>query len=451
MKITIIGSGYVGLVSGSCLAELGHTVTCVDNDAAKIASLQKNVMPIYEQGLTQLVATNVEAGRLDFTTDLSASLDGCEVVFIAVGTPTREADGYSDLKYVKGAARDISENAKGSIVVVTKSTVPVCTGDEIEEILLEKLPRDKFTVVSNPEFLKEGNAIADFMKPDRIVVGAEDEWGRRVLDELYRPLTDGTVQEARIIFTDRRTAELIKYAANAFLATKITFINEMANLCEQVGANVEQLATGIGADKRIGGQFLRPGPGYGGSCFPKDALALVRTAEEFWAPSHIIEAVISANEQRKRAMARKIVAAMGGNVRGKRIALLGLTFKADTDDMRESPSIPIVSALDDRGAILAAYDPQGMEQAVQLMPQVEMCSSALAAANGADAAVILTEWSEFSALDLDALRNAMSGNVLVDLRNLLDPIEVSQHGFRYVSIGRPSLRPEQCNAGKQSI
>jgi UDPglucose 6-dehydrogenase len=438
MKIAIIGSGYVGLVSGSCLAQIGHVVTCVDNDPGKIESLRNNVMPIYEPGLEELVKSNVDAGRLSFTTDLVAALDGCEIVFIAVGTPSRAFDGHSDLKYVWTVAREISENAKGRLVVVTKSTVPVCTGDEVEAILSEKLAPDSFSVVSNPEFLKEGAAIDDFMKPDRIVVGSEDEWGREALKELYRPLTDGTFAQAKIIFTDRRTSELIKYAANAFLATKITFINEMAQLCEQVGANVEHLANGIGTDKRIGAQFLRPGPGYGGSCFPKDTLALVRTAQDFEAPSLIVEAVINANDQRKRAMARKVAGAMGGDVRGKRIALLGLTFKAETDDMRDSPAISIANALTDRGAIVSAYDPQGMEEAARILPQLEMSSDALTAAKDADATVIVTEWSEFRALDLDALREAMAGDLLVDLRNLFVPEEVVQTGLRYVSIGRPS-------------
>ena len=435
MKITMIGAGYVGLVSGTCLADFGHDVICVDLDQNKIDALLSGVMPIYEPGLAELVAANVRAGRLSFTTDLKAAVAGADAAFIAVGTPSRRGDGHADLTYVYQAARDIADAITGPLVVVTKSTVPVGTGDEVDRILREMAPDADVTVVSNPEFLREGAAIHDFKRPDRIVIGTTDNRARAVMQQVYRPLY---LNQAPLVFTERRTAELIKYAANAFLATKITFINEMADLCEAVGANVQDVARGIGLDNRIGGKFLHAGPGYGGSCFPKDTLALLKTAEDYDVPSRIVEAVVQVNEARKRAMGRKIIEAMGdGAVRGKTVGLLGVTFKPNTDDMRDAPSIAIVQALEDAGIRVVAYDPEGMDAAKQIMPNVTFCTDPYAAAEGADALALVTEWDAFRALDLERLASLMAHPVLVDLRNIYKPEEARALGFAYSSVGRP--------------
>ncbi len=434
MKITMIGAGYVGLVSGACLADFGHDVTCVDLDQRKIDALLAGIMPIYEPGLADLVAANVTAGRLTFTTDLKAGVAGAEAVFIAVGTPSRRGDGHADLSYVYQATRDIAAALTGPVVVVNKSTVPVGTGDEVERILREAAPDAQIAVVSNPEFLREGAAINDFKRPDRIVIGTSDDWARAVMQEVYRPLY---LNQAPLVFTARRTAELIKYAANAFLATKITFINEMADLCEAVGADVQDVARGIGLDNRIGGKFLHAGPGYGGSCFPKDTLALLKTAEDHDVPCRIVEAVVQVNDSRKRAMGRKILQAMGNNVRGKTVGLLGVTFKPNTDDMRDAPSLAIVQALQDAGVNVVAYDPEGMEAAKPLMPGVEFRSDPYAVAQGADALALVTEWNAFRALDLSRIASAMRTPVLVDLRNIYQPEEVRRQGFHYSSVGRP--------------
>jgi UDPglucose 6-dehydrogenase len=433
MNVVMIGAGYVGLVSGTCFAETGHHVICVEKHSGRLESLLRNVIPIYEPGLDEMVAANVAAGRLSFTGDLAEAMKTCDIVFIAVGTPSRKSDGHADMTYVHDAVREIAANASTRFVLVTKSTVAVGTGDEAERILAETLPREQFAVVSNPEFLKEGAAIDDFINPDRIVVGTEDDWAVDVLAELYKPLTD---KGAPILFTRRRTAELIKYAANAFLATKITFINEIANLCEKVGADVLDVAKGIGLDSRIGDKFLQAGPGYGGSCFPKDTLELVNTAQEYESPVHIVEAAIKVNDLRKRAMARKVANAMGGDVRGRRIAILGLTFKAETDDMRDAPSISIVQALSDRGARITAFDPQGMAEAAHIMPDIAMAEDAYAAAEGADAVVIVTEWKQFRELDLDRLKAQLAQPLMVDLRNLFSPADMAARGFDYVSLGR---------------
>lgn len=434
MKITMIGAGYVGLVSGACFADFGHDVTCVDLDQRKIDALLAGIMPIYEPGLADLVAANVTAGRLTFTTDLKAGVAGAEAVFIAVGTPSRRGDGHADLSYVYQATRDIAAALTGPVVVVNKSTVPVGTGDEVERILREAAPDAQIAVVSNPEFLREGAAINDFKRPDRIVIGTSDDWARAVMQEVYRPLY---LNQAPLVFTARRTAELIKYAANAFLATKITFINEMADLCEAVGADVQDVARGIGLDNRIGGKFLHAGPGYGGSCFPKDTLALLKTAEDHDVPCRIVEAVVQVNDSRKRAMGRKILQAMGNNVRGKTVGLLGMTFKPNTDDMRDAPSLAIVQALQDAGVNVVAYDPEGMEAAKPLMPGVEFRSDPYAVAQGADALALVTEWNAFRALDLSRIASAMRTPVLVDLRNIYQPEEVRRQGFHYSSVGRP--------------
>ena len=433
MKIVMIGSGYVGLVSGVCFADFGHTVTCVDKDAAKVEALRAGRIPIYEPGLEDLVAKNVRDGRLTFTTDLAGPVGEADAVFIAVGTPSRRGDGHADLSHVYAATREFAPALSGFTVVVTKSTVPVGTGDEVERILRETAPTADVAVVSNPEFLREGAAIADFKRPDRIVVGLEDERARAAMTEVYRPLY---LNAAPLLFTDRRTAELIKYAANAFLAMKITFINEIADLCERVGADVQQVARGIGADNRIGAKFLHAGPGYGGSCFPKDTMALVKTAQDHDSPVRLIETTVAVNDTRKRAMARKIVQAAGGDVRGKTIAVLGLTFKPNTDDMREAPALAIVQALEDAGAQVRAYDPEGMEQARPLMPAVTFCASPYEAAEGAAAIAIVTEWDQFRALDLARLRTLVAEPVLVDLRNIYRPDEVARHGFRHLGIGR---------------
>jgi UDPglucose 6-dehydrogenase len=433
MKIAMIGSGYVGLVSGACFADFGHDVVCVDKDASKIDRLNSNIMPIYEPGLDALVKTNVDAGRLSFSTDLAASVKGCDAVFIAVGTPSRRGDGHADLSYVYAAAEELAGAIDPKTVVVTKSTVPVGTGDEVERIIRETNPDLDFAVVSNPEFLREGAAIGDFKRPDRIVVGSDIDWARDVMRAVYRPLF---LNESPILFTSRRSSELIKYAANAFLATKITFINEMADLCEKLGANVQDVSRGIGLDNRIGSKFLHAGPGYGGSCFPKDTLALLKTAQDNDTPVRIVEAVVQANDLRKRAMGRKIVNALGGDVRGMKVGLFGLTFKPNTDDMRDAPSIAIVQTLLDAGAVVHAHDPEGMEEAAKILPGVVMAESAYAAAQDADAVALVTEWDAYRALDMGKLRTAMKGNVLVDLRNIYRPAEAEAAGFNYVSVGR---------------
>ncbi|ACB80002.1 nucleotide sugar dehydrogenase [Methylorubrum populi BJ001] len=432
MRIAMIGSGYVGLVSGACLADFGHEVVCIDKDPEKIAALNEGRIPIYEPGLDALVAENVRQKRLAFSTDLKPAVAGAQAVFIAVGTPSRRGDGFADLSYVYAAAREIAEALTGYAVVVTKSTVPVGTGDEVERILREARPDLDIGVASNPEFLREGAAIGDFKRPDRIVIGAEDARAAAVMQEVYRPLY---LNQAPILFTGRRTAELTKYAANAFLATKITFINEIADLCEQVGANVQEVARGIGLDNRIGSKFLHAGPGYGGSCFPKDTLALVKTAQDYGTPVRIVETVVAVNDQRKRAMARKVIAACGGSVRGKRVALLGLTFKPNTDDMRDAPSLSIIAGLQDAGARIVAYDPEGMEQARPLLQGVDYAEDAYACAEGADALVIVTEWNAFRALDLARLKATMAAPVLVDLRNVYASADAEQHGFAYAGIG----------------
>ncbi len=434
MRVAMIGSGYVGLVSGACFADFGHDVVCVDKDAAKIEALKRGEIPIYEPGLDVLVNGNRFAGRLSFTTDLTTAVKDVDAVFIAVGTPTRRGDGHADLSYVYAAAEEIAAAITGYTVIVTKSTVPVGTADEVETIVRRVAPDADFSVASNPEFLREGAAIDDFKRPDRVVVGAEDERAREVLRKLYRPLN---LNETPILFTNRRTAELIKYAANAFLATKITFINEMADICEKTGANVQDVARGIGLDRRIGSKFLHAGPGYGGSCFPKDTLALVRTAEQFQVPTRVVQAVVEVNAARKRRMVDKIEAACGGSVKGKTVAVLGLTFKPETDDMRDAPSLDIVPGLIDRGALVRAHDPQGMKEARHLLPDaVVYCDGPYAAAEGADAIVIVTEWNEYRALDLKRLATAARKRVIVDLRNIYSIAEVETAGFAYTGIGR---------------
>jgi UDPglucose 6-dehydrogenase len=433
----MIGGGYVGLVSGACFAEFGIDVTVVEADPKKLAMLHEGRMPIYEPGLDKLVAENVAAGRLAFTGDLAQAVHGAEAVFLAVGTPTRRGDGHADLRYVYAAAEQVARAMTGYAVIVTKSTVPVGTGRHIAEIVRAARPDLEFDVASNPEFLREGNAIGDFMRPDRVVIGAETDRAREVLRQLYRPLY---LIEAPIVFTAIETAELTKYAANAFLAMKVTFINEMADLCEKVGADVHDVARGIGLDGRIGRKFLHPGPGYGGSCFPKDTLALVRTAQDYGAPSRLVEATVAVNDARKSAMAMRVITACGGSVRGKTIAVLGLTFKPETDDMRDAPSIPIIARLAGDGATIRAFDPEGMDQARTVLPEsVEYCRDAPDAAAGADALVVITEWNEFRALSPVKLREAMRGRVLVDLRNIYDPIAMRQAGFDYHGVGRPLL------------
>jgi UDPglucose 6-dehydrogenase len=439
VRVAIIGAGYVGLVSGACFADFGHVVCCLDKDPEKIRALRQGQMPIFEPGLADLVAKNVRAGRLSFATGIEEPVREADAVFIAVGTPSRRGDGFADLSFVYQAAREIAEVLDGYTVVVTKSTVPVGTGDEVERIIRETAPRAQFAVVANPEFLREGAAIADFKRPDRIVIGAEDERAKAVMTELYRPLY---LNHAPILFTSRRTAELTKYAANAFLAMKITFINEIADLCEKVGANVQEVARGIGLDNRIGSKFLHAGPGYGGSCFPKDTLALIKTAQDHDAPIHLVETVAAVNDRRKRAMARKVIQACDGSVRGKTVAVLGLTFKPNTDDMREAPSLSIIAALQDGGATVRAYDPEGMEQARRMLEGVDYADDPYACAEGADALVIVTEWDAFRALDLDRLKAAMRRPVLVDLRNIYRPADLAEAGFAYVSVGRPGVRPQ---------
>src|SRR6202162_1648265 len=433
MRVAMIGTGYVGLVSGACFADFGHEVTCVDKDIGKIAALTRGEVPIFEPGLNDLVAANTRAGRLQFTNDLAGAVKAADAVFIAVGTPSRRGDGHADLSFVYDAAREIAAALDGFTVVITKSTVPVGTGDEAERIIRETRPDADCAVVSNPEFLREGAAIRDFKHPDRIVVGSSEARAREVMTELYRPLY---LNRSPILFTDRRTAELIKYAANAFLATKITFINEIADLAEKVGADVQEIARGIGLDNRIGAKFLHAGPGFGGSCFPKDAVALIKTGLDHEAPLRIVEAVVAVNDARKRAMARKVSAALGGELRGKTIAVLGLTFKPNTDDMREAPSIPLLTAMQDVGAKARAYDPTGMEQAKAVLANVVFCKDAYDCAQGASALVIVTEWEQFRALDFARLKKVMERPVLVYLRNIHPPEEVARHGFVYESVGR---------------
>jgi UDPglucose 6-dehydrogenase len=437
MRIAMIGTGYVGLVSGACFADFGHEVVCVDKDQAKIAALRAGQMPIFEPGLDDMVARNVRERRLSFSTDLPPAVRDADVVFVAVGTPARRGDGHADLTFVYEAAREIAQAANEGCVIVTKSTVPVGTGDEIERIARATRPDARFAVVSNPEFLREGAAITDFKRPDRIVIGTDDQKARAVMNEVYRPLY---LNAPPILFTGRRTAELIKYAANAFLATKITFINEIADLCEAVGADVQEVARGIGLDNRIGSKFLHAGPGYGGSCFPKDTLALIKTAQEADAPINIVETVISVNDARKQALAKRVIEACGGSIEGKTIAVLGLTFKPNTDDMREAPSLALIPALQQAGAVVRANDPQGMKHAKPILPDVQFCENAYDATEGADALVIVTEWDAYRALDLARIRQSMKNPVVVDLRNIYRPEEMAAKGFRYTSIGRPAAK-----------
>ena len=434
MKIAMIGTGYVGLVSGACFAEFGPDVTCVDVDAAKIKRLLNGEIPIYEPGLHDLVAKGIQNGRLSFTTDLAHAVSEADAVFIAVGTPSRRGDGHADLRYVEAAAIEVAKSLQGYTVVVTKSTVPVGTGRRVAELIRGANPTAEFDVVSNPEFLREGSAIGDFMRPDRVVIGAETDRARAVMQALYRPLY---LMETPVVMTTLETAELTKYAANAFLATKITFINEMADLCEKVGANVQDVARGMGLDGRIGKKFLHAGPGYGGSCFPKDTIALVRTAQEYGSPARLVETVVQVNDTRKGAMASRVIAACGGSVRGKTVGVLGVAFKPNTDDMRDAPSMAIVPALQDAGATVRAYDPAAMHEAGPLLPGVQWCTDASDAAVGADVLVIITEWNEFRALDLDRVGASMTQKVLVDLRNVYRAEDVRAQGFRYTSIGRP--------------
>jgi UDPglucose 6-dehydrogenase len=433
MRIVMIGSGYVGLVSGACFSDFGHHVCCVDKDASKVEALRAGRIPIFEPGLDELVAKNVAAGRLEFALDLAGALPEADAVFIAVGTPSRRGDGHADLSYVYAAAREMAAHLDPGAVVITKSTVPVGTGDEVERIIREARPELAFSVASNPEFLREGAAIEDFKRPDRVVIGVNDEHAASVLHEIYRPLLRN---ETPLLIMARRAAELTKYAANAFLATKIGFINEIADLCEKVDADVHDVAKGIGLDTRIGPRFLQPGPGYGGSCFPKDTLALLKTAQDSETSLRIVEAVVASNDNRKRAMGRKVVSALGGGAQGKTVALLGLTFKANTDDMRDSPAIAIVRALQDTGVAVRAYDPEGMEQAKALLDGVTYCDDAYQAMDGADAAVIVTEWDDFRALDFDRAGELLRERLLVDLRNLYDRDDIERLGFRYVAVGR---------------
>ena len=439
MRIAMIGMGYVGLVSGACIADFGHQVTCVDKDGTKISALNAGEIPIYEPGLAELVRSNVGQGRLTFSMALNEAVAEADAVFIAVGTPSRRGDGHADLSYVYQATREIAAALRGFTVVVIKSTVPVGTGDEVERIIRELRPGNDVAVVSNPEFLREGAAIHDFKHPDRIVVGTDDERARKIVGEIYRPLY---LNQAPMLFTERRTAELMKYAANAFLATKITFINEVADLCERVGADVQEVARGIGLDNRIGPKFLHAGPGFGGSCFPKDVRALIKTAQDHDVPMRILEAVETVNETRKRAMARKVSAAFAGVLRGKTVAVLGLTFKPNTDDMREAPSIPLITALQDMGAKVRAYDPVGMEQAGQVLTEVAYCRGPYDCVEGADAVVIVTEWEQFRALDLGRVSDLMACPVIVDLRNVYRPEDMKKHGFAYSCVGRaPTHQP----------
>ncbi|AZI37860.1 putative UDP-glucose 6-dehydrogenase [Caenibius tardaugens NBRC 16725] len=433
MRIAMIGTGYVGLVSGTCFSDFGHDVVCIDKDAAKVDALRSGRIPIFEPGLESLVSSNAKAGRLRFTTDLAEAVPQANAVFIAVGTPSRRGDGHADLSYVYAAAREMAEYLAPGTVVVTKSTVPVGTGDEVLRIIREVRPDLDVSVASNPEFLREGAAIEDFKHPDRIVIGCEDERGEQVLREIYRPLF---LNKSPIVAMSRRGAELTKYAANAFLATKISFINEIADLCEKVGANVQDISRGIGLDNRIGSKFLHAGPGYGGSCFPKDTLALLKTGQDYEAPLRIVEAVVAVNDNRKRSMGRKVISAMGGSVQGKTVAILGLTFKPNTDDMRDSPALAIIQTLQDNGAKIQAYDPEGMEQAAALLSGVTFCDGAYSALEGADAAVIVTEWDAFRALDFARMKQALKAPILIDLRNIYVRDDVEGKGFTYIAIGR---------------
>ena len=434
MRVTMIGAGYVGLVSGACFADFGHTVTCVDKDPGKIDRLKDGVMPIFEPGLAELVGSNVKESRLSFTLDAKEAIRNADAIFIAVGTPSRRGDGHADLSYVYAAAKEIAEHMDGFTVVVTKSTVPVGTGDEVEEIIRKTNPNAKFAVVSNPEFLREGAAIGDFKRPDRVVVGTDSEEAREVMRELYRPLF---LNETPMLFTSRRTSELIKYAANAFLAVKITFINEMADLCEKVGANVQDVSKGIGLDNRIGKKFLHAGPGYGGSCFPKDTLALTKTANDYGSPVKIVDTVVQVNDARKKAMADRVIKAMGGSVSGKTIGVLGLAFKPNTDDMRDAPSLDIIPALQAAGARVKAYDPESMHEAGKMLSDVDFCDGPYHAVDGADAMVLITEWDQFRALDFDRLKKLLKTPTVVDLRNVYQPSDMKRRGFNYVSVGRP--------------
>ncbi len=439
MRVAMIGTGYVGLVSGACFSQFGQTVVCVDKDESKIERLEKGEVPIFEPGLDKYVAEGVRDGRLSFTTDIKEAVANSDAVFIAVGTPSRRGDGYADLSYVRTAAEEIADALDGYTVIVTKSTVPVGTGKEVEDIIRKRRPDADFDVASNPEFLREGSAIEDFMRPDRVVVGTESQRAQHVMRELYRPLF---LNETPILFTARETSELIKYAGNAFLATKITFINEMAELCEVVGADVQDVARGIGLDGRIGKKFLNAGPGYGGSCFPKDTLALVRTAEEKGAPTRIVEAVVAVNEERKKRMAQKIIEAAGGSVAGKTIGVLGLTFKPNTDDMRDSPSLDIIPILQDCGAAIHAFDPEGMDEAKELLENITYCTDAYQVAAAADVIVLLTEWNEFRALDMQKIKANRATTVMVDLRNVYRPEDMAAEGITYHSVGRPFIAPE---------
>ena len=433
MRIVMIGTGYVGLVSGACFADFGHDVVCVDKDAGKVEALLDGRIPIFEPGLDALVASNVEAGRLSFTLDLASALPEADAVFIAVGTPSRRGDGHADLSFVYAAAKEMAPHLRDGAVVVTKSTVPVGTGDDVQRIIAEECPDLDFHVASNPEFLREGAAIADFKRPDRVVVGVDSDAAEKVLQEIYRPLTRN---DAPLLVMSRRGAELTKYAANAVLATKISFINEIADLCEKVGADVRDVAKGIGLDERIGARFLQPGPGYGGSCFPKDTLALLKTGQDYEAPLRIVESVVASNDLRKRAMGRKVVQALGGDTHGKTVGVLGLTFKANTDDMRDSPAISVVQALQDAGIKVRAYDPEGMEQAKKVLSDVTYCSDSYEALDGADAAVIVTEWDAFRALDIGRVKSLLKQPILVDLRNLYSRSDMEAAGFAYYGVGR---------------
>ena len=435
MRIAMIGVGYVGLVSGACFSEFGMDVVCVDKDKARIDFLNQGVIPIYEPGLDQLVARNMTAGHLSFTTDLKEALQGVDVVFIAVGTPSRRGNGHADLTYVFQAAREIADGLTDYAVVVTKSTVPVGTGRKVADVIRQQRPDLAFGIASNPEFLREGSAIDDFMRPDRVIIGVESEHVGEIMRSLYRPLH---LIETPILMTTLETSELIKYAANSFLAMKITFINEIADLCEKLNADVHQVAKGIGLDGRIGQKFLHPGPGYGGSCFPKDTLALVRTAQEMQSPLQIIETVVQINNQRKQLMAERVIVACGGSVSGKKVAVLGLTFKPNTDDMRDSPSLDIIPSLQQRGAEIFAFDPEGMAEAKQHFQDITYCADSYQALNGADVLVIVTEWNQFRNLNLSRVKQLMKSPIIVDLRNIYEAYDMKKHGFTYSSIGRPA-------------